>query len=67
MDHHIPPELYPQSDQDKYLNIAHKDRWECLKPVIVELYEGSYGAGGRTLTLNQVVDFMKANYSFHAA
>ncbi|KAI0909169.1 hypothetical protein F4823DRAFT_451238 [Ustulina deusta] len=67
MDHHIPPELYPQSDQDKYLNIAHKDRWECLKPVIVELYEGSYGAGGRTLTLNQVVGFMKANYSFHAA
>ncbi|KAI0429244.1 hypothetical protein F5Y09DRAFT_264042 [Xylaria sp. FL1042] len=63
----IPAKLYPQSDQDKYLHVAHKDRWECLKPVIIDLYLGPYGTGNKTMTLDQVVEFMKTNYSFRAA
>ncbi|KAI3317833.1 hypothetical protein HD806DRAFT_513918 [Xylariaceae sp. AK1471] len=64
---HVPAELFPQSDQDKYFDVAYTDRWECLKPIIVKLYMGDYGKGGRTTTINQVADFMRANYSFHAA
>ncbi|KAI8946295.1 hypothetical protein F4801DRAFT_565073 [Xylaria longipes] len=64
---YVPAELIPLSDQDKYLDIAYKDRWEYLKPVIVKLYLGNYGQEGKTTTLNQVTEFMKVNYSFHAA
>ncbi|KAI0450715.1 hypothetical protein F5B21DRAFT_507899 [Xylaria acuta] len=63
----FPAELFPQSDQDRHFDVAYKDRWEYLKPVIVRLYLGNYGPGGKTTTLDQVVDFMRANYSFHAA
>ncbi|KAI0193028.1 hypothetical protein EV127DRAFT_468559 [Xylaria flabelliformis] len=63
----VPAELLPQSDRDKHLDIAYKDRWECLKQVIVRLYLGNYGHDEKATTLSQVVDFMKANYSFHAA
>jgi hypothetical protein len=64
---HIPPHLFPQTNQDKFLDAPYKDRWEYLKPVIVELYQGSYGKGGKTTTIKQVAEFMKVNYSFHAA
>ncbi|KAK7425943.1 hypothetical protein QQZ08_007525 [Neonectria magnoliae] len=64
---HDPVELLPQSDQDKYLHISHEERWSYLKPVIVQLYTGNYGRGGKSATLDQVVQFMKTHYSFHAA
>ncbi|KAI1274362.1 hypothetical protein F5Y07DRAFT_217199 [Xylaria sp. FL0933] len=63
----IPAKLYPKSDQDKCLHVAYKDRWERLKPIIVELYLGPYGVGDKTMTLDQIVEFMRAIYSFHAA
>ncbi|KAI9147095.1 hypothetical protein HJFPF1_13127 [Paramyrothecium foliicola] len=60
-------DLQPLSDQDKVFHIAYKDRWDYLKPIIVQLYTGNYGSGLRkTATLAQVVEFMKKNYSFHA-
>ncbi|KAH7145520.1 hypothetical protein B0J13DRAFT_443133 [Dactylonectria estremocensis] len=59
--------LLPKSDEDKFLDVAHKDRWTHLKPVIVKLYTGNYSAAGATATLDQVVQFMKTHYSFHAA
>ncbi|KAH7007568.1 hypothetical protein EDB80DRAFT_718854 [Ilyonectria destructans] len=62
-----PVELLPQSHEAKFLHIAHKDRWDHLKPVIVQLYTGNYGRGGKSTTITQVVQFMKAHYSFHAA
>ncbi|GAW19039.1 hypothetical protein ANO14919_085230 [Xylariales sp. No.14919] len=63
----VPAELFPQSDQDKYLGVAHSERWNCLKTVIVRLYLGNYGQEGKTATLDQVAEFMRVNYSFHAA
>ncbi|KAH7117482.1 hypothetical protein EDB81DRAFT_701814 [Dactylonectria macrodidyma] len=60
-------ELLPKSDEDKFLRVAHKDRWTHLKPVIVKLYTGTYSVPGATATLHQVVQFMKTHYSFHAA
>ncbi|KAI3323492.1 hypothetical protein HD806DRAFT_89185 [Xylariaceae sp. AK1471] len=63
----IPPELFPRTDQDKFLDAAYKDRWEFLKPIIVKLYLGSYSKGGKTTTVKQVAEFMRLNYSFHAA
>ncbi|KAJ2995276.1 hypothetical protein NUW58_g1322 [Xylaria curta] len=64
---HVPGRLRPTSDQDRHLDIAYNDRWERLKPVIIELYVGSYDPpGGKTLSLDQVAQFMKANYFFHA-
>lgn len=59
--------LRPKSQDDKFLHILHKDRWNFLKPVIVELYTGNHGQGGKSTTLDEVVDFMKFYYSFHAA
>jgi hypothetical protein len=38
-----------------------------LKPVIVKLYMGKYGPNGKSMTTPQVADFMKVQYSFHAA
>ncbi|KAI8628805.1 hypothetical protein F5Y19DRAFT_434960, partial [Xylariaceae sp. FL1651] len=64
---HVPAELFPQSDQDKFLDVAHKDRWEYLKQVIVDLYLGGYGKGGKSTTINQVAEFMRTHYSFHAS
>ncbi|KAK7417477.1 hypothetical protein QQX98_004597 [Neonectria punicea] len=64
---HVPEELLPQSDREKYLDNSHADRWSRLKPVIVKLYTGNYGTGGKSKNLDQVVQFMKTHYSFHAA
>jgi hypothetical protein len=64
---YVPSRLYPTLDQDRHLDALREDRWECLKPVIVELYMGSYDPpGGKTLPLDQVVQFRKTNYFFHA-
>lgn len=63
----VPAELLPKSDHDKYLSCSYEERWSHLKPVIVELYTGGHGKGGRTATLKQVAEFMRAHYSFHAA
>ncbi|CAF3626357.1 unnamed protein product [Fusarium graminearum] len=63
----VPPELFPQSEDDKHLRTKHKDRWDLLKPVIVELYTGNYGKNDKPPTIAQIVAFMKKHYSFHAA
>ncbi|RSL94994.1 hypothetical protein CDV31_014092 [Fusarium ambrosium] len=55
----------PQSDDEKFLSCSYEDRWSCLKPVIVEIY--TRRRNGRTATLDQVVQFMRTQYSFHAA
>ncbi|RGP70048.1 hypothetical protein FSPOR_4340 [Fusarium sporotrichioides] len=63
----VPPELFPESDDHKYLRASHKDRWEHLKPVIIKLYTGNYGKNNKPPTIAQVTHFMKKYYSFHAA
>ncbi|KAK6716511.1 hypothetical protein SNK04_007459 [Fusarium graminearum] len=63
----VPPELFPRSEDDKHLRTKHKDRWDLLKPVIVELYTGNYGKNDKPPTIAQIVAFMKKHYSFHAA
>ena len=53
--------------RDNFPRVAHKERWGFLKPLIIELYTGNYGTGRRkTATMDQVVDFMKKYYAFHA-
>lgn len=63
----VPPELFPRSEDDKHLRTKHKDRWDLLKPVIVELYTGNYGKNNKPPMIAQIVAFMKKHYSFHAA
>ncbi|KAF4455204.1 hypothetical protein FALBO_15681 [Fusarium albosuccineum] len=63
----IPVGLLPQSDDDKFLSCSYEERWNHLKPVIVELYTSRHGSNGRSTTLDQVVEFMRNHYSFHAA
>jgi hypothetical protein len=59
-------ELLPRY-RDNFLRVAHKERWDFLKPLIIELYTGNYGTGRRkTATMDQVVGFMKEHYAFHA-
>ncbi|RSM05236.1 hypothetical protein CEP52_006382 [Fusarium oligoseptatum] len=55
----------PQSDDERFLSCSYEERWNRLKPVIVEIY--TRRRNGRTATLDQVVQFMRTNYSFHAA
>ncbi|KAI0114108.1 hypothetical protein GGR51DRAFT_546759 [Nemania sp. FL0031] len=62
----VPSELYPRSDLDKHLGVSYEERWQRLKPVIVQLYSGNYGRAGKTTTLTQLADFMKQNYVFYA-
>ncbi|KAI1175759.1 hypothetical protein F4777DRAFT_549136 [Nemania sp. FL0916] len=62
----IPAGLYPRSNEDRHFDVNYAERWQCLKSVIVQLYLGNYGDGGKNTTLKQVVEFMKTNYSFHA-
>ncbi|KAL6362092.1 hypothetical protein LRP88_05576 [Fusarium phalaenopsidis] len=59
--------LLPQSNDDKFLFCSHEERWNHLKPVIVELYTGRDGGNEQSATLDQVVEFMRTHYSFHAA
>lgn len=62
-----PQHLLPRTEQDKFLGIPHKERWEALKPIIVELYTSNYGNSGKQTTLPEVVTFMRTHYGFHAA
>ena len=59
--------LLPRSPDDKFLHIPYEKRWEHLKPIIVDLYMGKYGPNGKSMTANQVLVFMRDQYSFHAA
>ncbi|KFA81133.1 hypothetical protein S40288_01016 [Stachybotrys chartarum IBT 40288] len=60
-------DLGPKSEHDKFFHIAYKDRWTSLKPVIIQLWTGDYGSRGRpTATMDELVEFMKTNYGFHA-
>ncbi|EKJ76096.1 hypothetical protein FPSE_03728 [Fusarium pseudograminearum CS3096] len=62
----VSPELFPQSEDDKYLHVKNSDRWEPLKPVIVELYTGNYGKNNKPPAKAQIVEFMRKYYSFYA-
>lgn len=59
--------IYPSSDEAKFLDLPWKARWEALKPLIVELYTGNHGPHGKTMTMRQVSMFMKSHYSFYAS
>ncbi|KAH7165284.1 hypothetical protein EDB81DRAFT_778929 [Dactylonectria macrodidyma] len=63
----VPEKLLPKSDREKFLHVPYKDRWNHLKPVIVSLYMGTYPGALKSATLDQVVQFMRTHYSFHAA
>ncbi|KAF5699262.1 hypothetical protein FMUND_14842 [Fusarium mundagurra] len=60
-------ELRPKSNDDKFLSCTYEERWGRLQPVIVQLYTHRRAGDGRTATLDQVVEFMRTHYSFHAA
>ena len=60
-------DLLPRSYEAKFLDASYERRWECLKPIIVQLYMGKYGNNGKSMTTGQVVEFMKDKYSFYAA
>jgi len=62
-----PADLRPQSLEAKFLDVPYESRWECLKPVIIPLYMGKYGPGGKSMTMRQVADFMRDHYTFNAA
>lgn len=62
-----PQHLLPLTEQEKYARLPHKERWEALKPIIVQLYIGKFSNGGKSTKLEDVVAFMKTHYSFHAA
>ncbi len=59
--------LFPRSDDEKFLHVPYEQRWERLKPIIVELFTGNHGPNGKSMTTNQVLVFMRDHYSFHAA
>ncbi|GAB1317651.1 hypothetical protein MFIFM68171_07861 [Madurella fahalii] len=59
--------VLPHSEDDKFLNVPYEKRWEHLRPVIVQLYLGSYGPNGKSMTIGQVAAFMRDNYAFHGA
>jgi hypothetical protein len=60
-------DLFPSSEEAMFLGLSHDVRWNRLKDVIVQLYLGTYGAGGKSMTMTQVANFMRMHYSFHAA
>lgn len=59
--------LLPGSVEDKFLRLPYAERLEKLKPIIVQLYMGNYGPGGKRMTMRHVTEFMKDKYSFHMA
>ncbi|CAG9986554.1 unnamed protein product [Clonostachys byssicola] len=59
-------DLLPQSEEAKFLNHHHNDRWTHLKPVIVPLYMDCRDTFGKTMTYAKVAAFMKLHYDFHA-
>ncbi|QPC71882.1 hypothetical protein HYE68_002634 [Fusarium pseudograminearum] len=62
----VPPALSRPSEDNKHLHVKNKDRWELLKPVIVELYTGNYGKNNKPPAKAQIVEFMRKHYSFYA-
>jgi hypothetical protein len=46
--------------------MTHKERWEHLKPIIIDLYTGNHGQNGDAKTLDEVVAVMKNRHAFHA-
>ncbi|KAK4183391.1 hypothetical protein QBC35DRAFT_518250 [Podospora australis] len=62
-----PASLLAQSEDAKFLNVPYDKRWEPLKPVIVQLYLGCKGENGKSMTISQVIIWMRDNYSFYAA
>ncbi|KAF5682659.1 hypothetical protein FCIRC_4867, partial [Fusarium circinatum] len=60
-------ELCPKSEDEKFLSCPYGERWSHLQSVIVRLYTHRRPGDGRTATLDQVVEFMRTHYSFHAA
>jgi hypothetical protein len=60
-------DLFPSSEEAMFLGLSHDDRWNRLKDVTVQLYLGNFGAGGKSMTMTQVANFMRMHYSFHAA
>ncbi|KAF5245212.1 hypothetical protein FAUST_1867 [Fusarium austroamericanum] len=62
----VPLALLRPSEDNKHLHVKNQDRWEPLKPVIVELYTGNYGKNNKPPTIAQIAEFMKNHYSFYA-
>lgn len=60
-------DLLPRSNDEKFLGLKNLQRLEKLKPVIIQLYMGNYGFGGKRMTLRQITEFMKDKYAFHMA
>ncbi|KAF3077418.1 hypothetical protein CFAM422_000688 [Trichoderma lentiforme] len=60
-------DLLPRSDEDNFCGLSFAERLEKLKPIIVKLYMGNYGPGGKRMVMRQVVEYMKDKYSFHIA
>jgi len=56
----------PVRVDDKFLNVPYEQRWEHLKPVIIERYLGDGNAGNKGLTIPKLAAFMKEHYSFAA-
>jgi hypothetical protein len=61
------PDPFSSFDARKFLEVPYEERWEFLRPVIVQLYLGKYGPNGKSMTTGQVAAFMKDRYSFPAA
>ena len=49
---------------EKFLDVPYEQRWEKLRPVIVDLYLG--GDGRKGLTCPQLASVMKEQYDFIA-
>lgn len=58
-------DLLPRSDEEKFLGSKDSERLEKLKPIIIQLYMGNYGPGGKRTTMRQITEFMKDKYAFH--
>ena len=46
--------------QNKFLDVPYEQRWECLRPVIIQLYLGE------KLSIAALADRMRDQYSFSA-
>ncbi|KAI1390571.1 uncharacterized protein F4822DRAFT_393604 [Hypoxylon trugodes] len=59
-------DLLPHSDAELFLSIPWKDRWECFRSVIIQLYLGKHGPEGKPMTMNQVAEHMLNHFRFRA-
>lgn len=60
------PSLIPLSEEAKFLGVSYKDRWNLLKPVIIQIYTGESTQDGKQAKMDDMVEFMKRYYQFHA-